>query len=118
MENPFAENEGSASLAGSYSWLDVSDATVELFLGEKDLIYGEDEDKVALLGCICGCDGCWPFAAKIRLFKEHVVWSNFEQPHRTDPPVQTPWDYGDFGPLIFNRERYFKEIGKIQAAQI
>jgi hypothetical protein len=55
---------------------------------------------VWLLGCDCGEVGCWPLEARIERTDEHVKWSGFRQPFRTQ------WRYDDFGPFTFERGQY------------
>jgi hypothetical protein len=38
--------------------------------------------------------------ASIELTTEHVCWTRFRQPHRTQ------WNYDDFGPFTFERKQY------------
>ncbi len=84
FEKPFEKREGFPEIAGAYAGLSAAHTLRERFLGLCDLDYGDLEDKVAVLDCECGCEGCWPFAVKIRATDSSVRWSDFEQPHRTD----------------------------------
>ena len=63
FEKPMAKREGSSNIAGAYSGLSASHTPKERFLGICDKDYGDSEDKVAVLECDCGCEGCWPFLA-------------------------------------------------------
>jgi hypothetical protein len=112
-EGPLAKREGSPNIAGAYSGLSATHTPRDSFLGVRDLDYGDAEDKVAVLECECGCEGCWPFAAKITVTDSSVRWSDFEQPHRTDDSVQPSWDYSDFGPFEFEKQQYLNEIDKL-----
>jgi hypothetical protein len=74
----------------------------EYFLGRaKDTFWN---DRVYLLGCICGEVGCWPLEAVIHEQGAHIVWSRFAQPHR---PRQ---DYSGFGPFVLVGKRVLDEL--------
>lgn len=113
FEKAFAKREGSPGIAGGYSGVSAAHTSKDRFLGLCDLDYGEDEKKVAVLECQCGCKGCWPFAVKITVTDSSVRWSDFEQPHRSTESVQAPWDYAGFGPFEFPKEEYLREIEKL-----
>lgn len=66
-----------------------------------------EDGRVPLLGCSCGEWGCWPLLARITSTDEHVVWSEFRQPHRPDR------DYSAFGPFVFDRGDYFDAVDAI-----
>jgi hypothetical protein len=53
-----------------------------------------------LLGCECGEVGCRPLQAQVTVNDSSVVWSGFNQPHRTKR------DYSRFGPFEFDRAQY------------
>ena len=114
FERPLAIREGSPSrIAGRYSGVSAAHTPKDRFLGLCDLDYGEDQNKVAVLECQCGCEGCWPFAVKITVTDSSVLWSDFEQPHRSTESAQTPWGYAGFGPFEFPKEAYLTEIEKL-----
>ena len=115
FERPFAEREGSPDIAGAYSGLPAKYASGEYLLGMKKSIYGENRDKISLLECTCGCGGCWPFAAKVTVLENSVIWSDFEQPHRTIKSAAALWDYSEFGPFEFARKEYEQELSKLNA---
>ena len=113
FEKPFAEAEGHPDIAGDYSWLGTCYARRELFLGKIDLAYGDNCDKVAILECECRSEGCWPFAVKITVTDNRVIWSDFEQPHRVKGAGRGFWDYSNLGPFEFDLNQYLSEIEKI-----
>jgi hypothetical protein len=103
VEQPFAEQEGHPDLAGGYEGIDADLA----FLPSQHLLGGAEPKRgVAILECgTCSIDGCWPLTATITLEGETVIWSDFEQPHRSSrkPPV---WSYEKLGPFVFDRTQY------------
>jgi hypothetical protein len=113
FEKPFAELEGYSDLAGNYAWLRAEYTPPEHFLGYGEKDYGEDCDKVGLLECVCGCEYCWPFAARITVSDESVIWSDFEQPHRLTDSPSGYWDYSKLGPFMFSLQEYQQELSKI-----
>jgi hypothetical protein len=63
------------------------------------------EGKIAILGCVCGDPGCWPFRVRIALRDDVVVWSGFEQPHRS-------WRYEEMRPFVFDRAQYLSALSR------
>ena len=114
FEKPFADREGAPNIAGAYSGLPEPAATTERFLGLADTGYGDCDDKVAVLECECGWEGCWPFAVRIEVSEATVVWTQFEQPHRGAHSAQPHWDYEGFGPFTFDKNQYLHEIKKLR----
>lgn len=107
-EEPSANREGHPKLAGAYAWLPRRGAVQAL------AAYGVSSDeKVAVLECACGVPGCWPLLAKITAREDRVVWSEFEQPHRSEEAVAGHWNYAAFGPFTFDRELYEEELRAI-----
>lgn len=100
FEAPFA-----GALAGQYTNVCFTYYT-EAFLLGRNPECGEHGGKTELLGCTCGCRGCWPFATRIRVLGQQVIWDEFEQPHRT-------WSYAGFGPFVFDLEEYEVAIAQI-----
>lgn len=56
--------------------------------------------------------------ARVSLDDETVKWSDFEQPHRngdarlfSDRRIVV-WRYEDFGPFVFEKNRYVAELAK------
>lgn len=113
FEKTFAEREGSPNIAGAYSGLTAEFTSPGHFMGFGEKDYGEDDDKIGILDCNCGCGGCWPFAVRITVSDDSVIWSDFEQPHRTVDSVAGLWDYSDFGPFVFSIQEYQNELSKI-----
>jgi hypothetical protein len=112
VELPYAEAEGRPQIAGQYAGLgrnELPSAVREHFLGTdgSDLGCGP-ADKTVLLDCVCGSPGCWPLMARIEVRESEVIWSDFEQPHRSGR-----WSYGAFGPITFERAQYEKALDAI-----
>jgi hypothetical protein len=109
-ELPFAQAEGSPSIAGSYSGLPAcAYLDTQRWLGQTSQT--EARDRVELLLCRdCGEIGCWPILAKITAEEEQVTWSDFQQPHRTGGGNTPMWDYRGFGPFVFDRVQYEQAI--------
>src|SRR5918997_1212890 len=63
--------------------------------GTADEHYLSTDKKIPILGCECGEWGCWPLMARIDADDQRVVWTDFEQPHRSRR------DYSAFGPFHF-----------------
>lgn len=101
VELPFASEEGHPDIAGAYIGLQPKDVFLpaRAFLDDPDDWYGEG-GKAEILSCDCGEPGCWPFLMRITLGSDRVIWSDFEEPHRSK------WNYEDLGPFIFDREEY------------
>lgn len=118
-EMPFALREEAPQIAGAYAGLDVESITPGHFLGQPEPMHacGENYERVALLECECGCAGCWPFAARIKVTNTTVRWSDFEQPHRRKDAAAGWWDYSGFGPFEFARDAYQVELMKIRNAR-
>ena len=113
LEQPFAEAEGSRTLAGSYVGL-VLDALggrpTEHFLGGEGSHLGcGPAEKTVLLGCDgCGEPGCWPLMARIEAADAVVTWSDLEQPHR-----RGEWSYDDLQ-FEFDRGRYEAALAALE----
>jgi hypothetical protein len=112
VEMPFAQQEGTPNIAGGYEGLRPE----EIFLPSRRLL-GEPEsgtsgEKVAVLGCECGEIGCWPFLVSVTVRNEVVIWSDFEQPHRSGRASRQPWIYDRLRPFLFDRARYLAELEK------
>jgi len=115
VELPYASAEGHPRIAGAYAGVhprQLSGSISEHFRGGSgsDLACGPS-DKTVLLACECGEAGCWPLMARIELAPGEVVWSDFEQPHRSGK-----WSYEDFGPLVFERGQYEAALTDVEAA--
>ena len=66
--------------------------------------YNYLDGKIAVLGCVCGEVGCWPFRVRITLQEDVVVWDGFEQPHRRT------WRYDELRPFVFDRTQYLSAL--------
>jgi hypothetical protein len=78
------------------------------FHGAVDHRYFSELGKIAVLACgDCGELGCWPLYAAVTVEGDSVVWSDFEQPHRSDR------DYTGFGPFEFEREQYEAAVERL-----
>jgi hypothetical protein len=108
VELQFAAREGKPDLAGSYIGLPPEDVFLPSprLLGEPVTYYDHDisDGKLAVLGCICGEPGCWPFRVRITLQDDIVLWSDFEQPHRAG------WRYDEMLPFVFDRTQYLSAL--------
>jgi hypothetical protein len=103
-ELPWATGSGQPDLAGSYGLLTGYRFDTGLFFGEPAVADYRLAGGVALMGCICGDVGCWPFVVRIHIGDDEVVWRDFRQPHRPG------WSYADFPPLHFDRTAYEAEV--------
>jgi hypothetical protein len=101
VERPFAQAEGHSDLAGGYDGLGPA------YWHDLPERYDRD-DRVAVLGCVCGEAGCWPLRVRIRTESETVTWSDFEQPHRPG------WSYAALGPFVFARDGYEREVAHVR----
>lgn len=108
IELPFANAENNSELAGSYLGLDPIEVRnlKDHFLGRvtPDLEFGE---KLPILRCVCGLIGCWPLITRITVTNDQVIWSDFEQPHRSE------WNYTGLRSLAFDRRQYEAEFDRI-----
>ena len=107
-EAPFAEAEGSPSIAGAYSGLSPRDVLLPSrhLYGEPELLFAYDR-KAEVLSCAhCGQPGCWPLVCEIVVTDQTVTWQLFEQLRRTGEEGGPVWRYEDFGPFRFDRRRY------------
>jgi hypothetical protein len=86
------------------------------FLGQLDEndLYNV-EGKVILLDCNCGTPECWPMLVHITALEDHIVWSDFEQPHRREDSPGGYWDYSNFKALQFDRGQYMRELQSLKA---
>jgi hypothetical protein len=69
--------------------------------------YLSTDKKIPILGCECGEWGCWPLMARVRADDEQVVWTDFEQPHRSRR------DYSAFGSFSFERSGYDEALREL-----
>jgi hypothetical protein len=74
-----ANDDGQPNLAGAYDSMEIRMLYSHLRNPNKFFYPG---NKVSVLVCECGEEGCWPFAVKITDKVDYVEWSEFTQPHR------------------------------------
>lgn len=117
IELPYATKEGHPQLAGAYDSLPVS-----LFAPPSRYLFDDppssyrrlrdQQQRLPLLDCSCGCRGCWPFYVRITVTDSTVTWSHFHQPHRSPEKRarrgSTPWYYDQLEPFIFDIHQYEK----------
>ncbi len=111
VELPFAIREGHPSIAGSYQGL----SSHELF-EDAEVLLGKVHppgSKTTLLGCTCGFPDCWPSYVKITVEKDHIIWNDFEQPHRGASKGADQWSYEALGPFVFDRAQYMGEVERM-----
>jgi hypothetical protein len=116
VELLFATREGKPDLAGRYVGLPPEDIFLPSprLLGEPTTYYDHDspDGKIAVLGCVCGEPGCWPFRVKITFQDDVVIWSGFEQPHRAGYEKVSAWRYDEMQPLVFDRTQYLSALNQ------
>ena len=107
IERPFADAEGSPSIAGAYAGLSSSEVMPPSrhFLGESHQHHSHD-DGLAVLDCECGFPGCWPLVCQIDVDDTTVTWHSFLQPHRKDK-----WNHDGLGPFVFDQQQYKQAFG-------
>lgn len=105
-EMPFAKKEGHESIAGGYDGL----APEDLY---KYLTNPDKYDKVSVLECECGCEGCWPMKVKVLNSKDKIIWTDFEQPHRNFKSHNF-WDYSKFDKFVFEIDNYNEQLNKLK----
>ncbi len=103
-ELPFAKKGGNESLAGSYRALLPSDLFSNLTMCKNS-----ENKKVAVLDCPCGCDGCWTFMVRVIETDEYIIWTDFEQIHRSKDS-KNHWDYSNLSDLRFNKTDYLIQV--------
>lgn len=109
IEAPIAAANGQPDLAGKYDYLNSADVLFPSrhLLGEPVrplLDYGE---KVSVLECDCGCEGCWPLLMRITVADDSVIWSDPQQLHRDN------WVYPPGWYLVFDRRQYEQALDVI-----
>ncbi|HEX8218838.1 MAG TPA: hypothetical protein VF914_06455 [Chloroflexia bacterium] len=118
-ELPMAAGEGSPDIAGGYMGLPPEDVLLPSrhFFGEPRWEVYRYGGKISILDCECRAAGCWPFLARITVDADTVVWSDFEQPHRSPDHPNGGWTYEGLGPFTFAREQYLKALQDAQARE-
>lgn len=108
IEKPFAKREKKEN-NGGYEGIHPRDLYKNL---TDEPIY--EDNKTAILGCGCGCEGCWDFLVEVKEEKDKIIWTNFENSHR-GPGKSNVWDYSSsFKELTFDKKEYFLEIKKLK----
>jgi hypothetical protein len=110
-EIPFAKNEGSESIAGGYEGL--LPEILHQHLTNPNKSDDDESDKISILECVCGVDGCWPMLLKITYSDTTIVWHEFEQLHRSNESHKF-WDYSNFGPFTFDLGNYNDQLTKLK----
>lgn len=110
-ELPFAKNEGSENIAGGYNGL--TPETLLKHLTNPDEFDTDENGKISILECECGCDGCWPMKIKVVELADKIIWSDFEQPHRTIDSHNF-WDFTKFGQFSFDTQNYKEQLDKLR----
>ena len=93
-----------ANLAGSY-WYLHPNALIAYLEGDG---LG-DAHRIALIGCTCLDEDCWPLVCSIEKQEKYIIWYDFLQPHRKQ------WDYYGFGPFAFEKKQVDEEIASLKA---
>jgi hypothetical protein len=109
FETPMAKSEGSENIAGGYDGLTSTD----LYKSLTD----QGENKVRILECECGCDGCWPFLTRVKESHDKIIWADFEQPHRGQESNRI-WDYTSFGEFTFDKNEYFRQVERLKTITV
>ena len=102
VELPFAEEEGSPGLAGSYAGIGADADTRwpgRHYLDAPTDQWFEDGDTRVLACGGCGESGCWDLTARVEVDEDAVTWSGFRMGHRD-------WDLRALGPFQFDRKQY------------
>lgn len=107
------ELQYNSDIAGLYRGL----PTDVVFLPSRHLLdqpcqWYDYDGKVSVLECECGFPGCWDFNVKITLEDDKVIWSEFEQPHRSIDSAGGYWSYDKLKPFVFDRKQYEVELSK------
>ncbi len=98
-ELPFAKKEGCENIAGAYAGIPPKKLYTNL----------TDCKKSGILECECGLEGCWTFRVKIIEKEDCIIWTDFEQIHRSKNS-DNYWDYSNFNNLRFEKNEYFNKL--------
>jgi hypothetical protein len=102
IERPIAAEDGQPDLAGAYGYLSAAVACLPSrhLLGQTAECPSPEDRKSSVLECDCGIAGCWPLLVRITVAETEVIWSDFEQPHRSH------WTYPSSLRFVFDRRQY------------
>jgi hypothetical protein len=81
------------------------------FSGQGEPTGNCEQGQIYALFCECGEAGCWPLVMHIEQDDDHVIWRDFNQPHRQNR------DYATFGPFKFNRAQYESTLAEITSSK-
>ena len=109
-ELPLAKKEGSKNIAGAYDGLDPKVLFANLTNSEDN--QNSEEYKSDILDCECGSPGCWTFMIKVIEKQDTVIWTGFEQIHRSKDSANF-WDYSGFKDFEFRRNEYFEKLKEL-----
>lgn len=109
-ELPLAKKENAEQIAGGYDGL-TPDELYTYLIDQNEI--DKPENKVTILGCHCGVIGCWPIEINIIKESNKIIWTNFEQPHRSIDSHNF-WDYTDFGNFEFEIDNYYNELENLK----
>lgn len=102
-ELPYATANHEAYLAGRYAGLPISD-----FIFNMNEVFNQEEERIYIYDCICGCIGCWPLEIKMIITDTAIIWTDFENEHRED------WYWNKLG-FIFGKEQFMTEFNKLKS---
>jgi len=105
IELPMAQEEGHPDLAGDYVIISPENPK-EYFLGIEENHWGDDDDKSALLECVCRNIPCKALLCKIEVGDTIVTWKKFER-------IPRRWNYSTFGGFSFRKDQYRNALSKI-----
>ncbi len=102
-ERRMLDDDEEADLAGSY-WYLHPQSLIEYLEGDG---FGDDH-RIALLGCTCLDEDCWPLVCSVEKQENYIIWYDFFQPHRRQ------WDYFGFGPFGFGKRQFAEAVDKLK----
>ncbi|MHB8111501.1 MAG: hypothetical protein ACYDHW_15855 [Syntrophorhabdaceae bacterium] len=102
-EKKMLAGDKEANLAGLY-WYLHPNALIEYLEGDG---FG-DAHRIALLGCSCLDEDCWPLVCSMEKQENYIIWYDFFQPHRRH------WDYSGFGPFGFEKKQLAAALGSLK----
>ncbi len=114
VEMPAATQERLPDIAGAYEGHPIHSVGLSSLFTAQPTPLHQYDDKVEILVCAsCGEPGCWPMLVRIDVREDEVVWSDFEQPHRSERNESTIVWIHDLGPFTFDRRQYEREVAKL-----